>query len=306
MFPIVRVNSETAVALEQLGTKGKFWYTAEDGRRMLFKAEERGTGEDWAEKVVCELAALLGLPHVHYEMAFDIATGKPGVVSASFLGPEESLSHGNTLLLAFNPEYPTDHRRFKVAEHTIAAVANVLDVIEPPMPAWTGDAPEAVGTAIEFFCGYLMLDAWVANQDRHHENWGAVWSRGELCLAPSYDHGASLARNLDDEEREARLTSRDARRRVAHFVTRARTALYAEPTAERSLLTIDAFDAMCRWAPDAREAWTDRLRRIEDSEAARVLAKVPHDRLSATGREFTLQLLVENRKRILAPRGRQA
>lgn len=36
---------------------------------MLFKAEDRGTGEDWAEVVACHLCALLGLPHVEYELA---------------------------------------------------------------------------------------------------------------------------------------------------------------------------------------------------------------------------------------------
>lgn len=50
MFPIVRVDSRTAESLEPLGTKPKFWYR-DGGTRWLFKAEERGTGEDWAEKV---------------------------------------------------------------------------------------------------------------------------------------------------------------------------------------------------------------------------------------------------------------
>jgi hypothetical protein len=68
MFPIHRIDRSTAEAVEPLGTKPKFWFTA-NGRRMLFKAEERGTGEDWAEKVACHLCELLGLPHVHYELA---------------------------------------------------------------------------------------------------------------------------------------------------------------------------------------------------------------------------------------------
>src|SRR5947208_3347766 len=68
LFPVVRVT-QPPDAPEQLGTKKKYWYMAEDGRWMLFKAEERGYGEDWSEKIVCELAGLLGIPHVHYELA---------------------------------------------------------------------------------------------------------------------------------------------------------------------------------------------------------------------------------------------
>jgi len=45
MFPVRRVQREAAESLEQLGSKRRFWLT-DDGRRVLFKAEERGTGED--------------------------------------------------------------------------------------------------------------------------------------------------------------------------------------------------------------------------------------------------------------------
>ena len=53
MFPIIRVNADSSEELEPLGTKRKFWFMDAQQRRMLFKAEERGTGEDWAEKVAC-------------------------------------------------------------------------------------------------------------------------------------------------------------------------------------------------------------------------------------------------------------
>jgi len=64
MFQVIRVDFRNAQELEPLGSKRKFWFKDELGRRMLFKAEERGTGDDWAEKVASEFCALLGLPHV--------------------------------------------------------------------------------------------------------------------------------------------------------------------------------------------------------------------------------------------------
>ncbi len=45
MFHVVSVDCRRAEALEPLGTKRKFWYLEGD-RQFLFKAEERGTGED--------------------------------------------------------------------------------------------------------------------------------------------------------------------------------------------------------------------------------------------------------------------
>ena len=53
MFPTIRVNIDSSEELEPLGTKRKFWFMDAQQRRMLFKAEERGTGDDWAEKVAC-------------------------------------------------------------------------------------------------------------------------------------------------------------------------------------------------------------------------------------------------------------
>lgn len=299
LYPIVPIDRGKSEAIEYLGTKRKFWFTGADGRRMLFKAEERGTGEDWAEKIACELAGLLGLPHVHYELAEETATRTPGVVCASCREADEALAHGNQLLLEADPSYPPDHNRFKVAAHTVGAVAGVLNGLSPPDARWMVGVPDGVVSALDVFVGYVMLDAWVANQDRHHENWAAIRRPRSLSLAPSFDHGASLARNLSDEERQERLTSRDLNRQVPAFARRARSALYGDAASPWSLTTIAAWQAIAARAPRAALAWTDRLRATDDAALRGVVQRVPPDRLSAVGREFTLSLLMENRTTIL-------
>lgn len=301
MFPITRIHSSNAEAIEDLGTKAKFWYR--DGDMLtLFKAEERGTGEDWAEKVSCELAALLGLPHVHYEMAHDVDQDRPGVICASLAPPPLALAHGNQLLLVLDSNYPDDQgQRYHSSAHTVDAVFDVVRRLRMPTAAWCMNLPAGIDTVAGVFAGYLMLDAWVANQDRHHENWGAVWDGQHLSLAPSFDHGASLARNLSDEERYERLHSRDANRRVPRFARRARSALYAEPAAKKPLTTMDAWLAWAEKVPDAADVWRRQLAAIGTAAVAAVLANVHPDRMTAICRQFTLDLLVENRRRILEP-----
>lgn len=98
MFPIIPVNPDDAEELEPLGTKRKFCFNDQQGRRMLFKAEERGTGEDWTEKIVCDLARLLHLPHVHYDLAEDAHSQMTGVVCESITSASLSLVLGNQLL----------------------------------------------------------------------------------------------------------------------------------------------------------------------------------------------------------------
>ena len=62
-YPIIEVPEGASSQLEQLGTKSKFWYRDEHDKRGMFKRGRPGTGENWAEKVCCEICRLLGLPH---------------------------------------------------------------------------------------------------------------------------------------------------------------------------------------------------------------------------------------------------
>lgn len=83
MYSVIPLPDDVFDQPEQLGTKYKFWYHDESGRLCLFKEGRPNTGENWAEKVCCELCKLLGLPHADYEFA----TWKHyrGVVSPSFV-----------------------------------------------------------------------------------------------------------------------------------------------------------------------------------------------------------------------------
>lgn len=162
MFRVVRIDQHLAEALEPLGTKRKFWFNDQQGRRILFKAEDRGTGEDWAEKIACELAGLLGLPHVHYDLAEEIGSRTPGVVCETFTPPPLALVLENQVLLAHDPSYPAEERRkYKVREHTVEAVAEVIAGWERPPSAFAGSLPNTASTALAVFSGYVMLDAWM-------------------------------------------------------------------------------------------------------------------------------------------------
>lgn len=307
MFTIKRINPALAENLEPLGTKRKYWFreaaavVGEPDVRLLFKAEERGTGEDWAEKICCELAGLLGLPHVHYELAVELGSEKPGVVCASCAVEPMALVLGNQLLLALDKAYPAvDARKFKVKAHTVEAVVEAVRLIQPPPREWTGCVPAGIVSALDVFTGYVLLDAWTANQDRHHENWGVLWDGKTIYLAPTFDHGAGLARNLTDEERRDRLTSRDKNRQVPFFAAKARSAFFKDVTALRPMTTYAAWRAFAARSPDAAAVWRASLDAVDGPTVQRAVDAVPPARMSDVCREFTMALLMENRRRILA------
>jgi hypothetical protein len=191
MFQTIHVDRSAAEAMEWMGTKRKFYFSRAD-TRWLFKAEERGTGEDWAEKIACELASKLGIPHVRYELAeeYDGKTYlQPGVVCPEFASKPQDLKLGNELLWDRDPSYPKENvQKYKVKAHTVDAVAACVRQLSPPSEEWLANLPRGVNTALEIFAGYVMLDGWIANQDRHHENWGAIRTPGEasLRLAPEF------------------------------------------------------------------------------------------------------------------------
>lgn len=302
MFEIVPVDRSLAESPEQLGTKRKYWFRVED-RRLLFKAEERGTGDDWAEKAACELCDLLGLPHVHYDLAIETVSNTPGVICESCVKRPVSLVLGNQVLLALDPKYPADDaNKYKVKAHTVDAVAHALELLKPPPPIWMGKAPAGIESALDVFAGYVMLDAWIANQDRHHENWGVMFAAETLELAPTFDHGAAMARNVTDEERQERLTSRDRNRQVDAFVRKARSAFFEANDSTRPMLTQDAWQAFAARAPTAAGLWLARLATIDEAMVDRVLGEVPENRMSPLTREFTLKLLIANRQRLLDDR----
>jgi hypothetical protein len=156
VYPVVCSRASRAEAVEDLGTKAKFWYRDDDNGLVLFKAEERGTGEDWAEKIACDLAGLLGLPHVHYDMAYDLDRERPGVVCASFTPRELALVHGIQLLFMVDADHPKDgERHYQSHAHTLAVVFDVVRRLHMPSADWCKFLPPGIHSAPGVFAGYL-------------------------------------------------------------------------------------------------------------------------------------------------------
>lgn len=297
-FPTRRVDRENAVSTEYLGSKPKFWFRSGD-LELLFKAEIRGTGEDWAEVVASHLCDRLGLPHVRYELAAEFFNNQyqnPGTICENIAPRPLVLFLGNDLLLAEDAAYPKQ-QRFKVQQHCRLAVSDAVWVFRPPVGEQ--DMPSVCRTAGGAFIGYLMLDAWIANTDRHHENWGVVWDGKIGRLAPTFDHGAAFGHSLLDAERIERLRTRDRNRTIESFASRGTSALYISDDSPKPMGLIEAFRAFGELDSNSADAWLAVLAGINIDEISDILERVPNERISPVGREFTIKLLDTNRQRLL-------
>lgn len=216
-YPILTVAESDKEDIEQLGSKRKFWFRRGE-ERWLFKFARANTGEHWAEKIAGEVARLLEVSAASIELAE--FNGERGVASRSFVDPSkgEVLIHGNEVLAGQVLGYDKT-KRFRQSDHT---VENILTAIGKVFT----DSERV--TQLRTLAGFLVLDAVVANTDRHHENWGLLQrpkeggDTRELLVAPSFDHASSLGRELTDARRAMYLNEG----RVGWYVERGRGGVF--------------------------------------------------------------------------------
>lgn len=268
-----------------------------DGQRWLFKYARANTGEHWAEKIACEVAGCLQLPHARVDLA--TLEGHWGCISLDFTQEgRHALVHGNELLTELDPQYPAGDT-YKVSAHTLEAVRAVLR--QPFVQAPTGrQLPNELGP-FDVFVGYLLLDALIGNTDRHHENWGLLGTLSQprhAELAPTFDHASSLGRELTDAGRAQKYGTTSGKYRVGVYLDRARSALFDTATSTRPLTPLDAFRRAALISPSASQYWLDRLAGCLANLHPLVEA-VPDAAMSRSARVFCQQLLSLSAERLL-------
>lgn len=290
-YPIIEVPEDAGHEDEPMGTKPKFWFRDREENYWLFKHPRPNTGEDWAEKVVCELAKVMGLPCAETELAK--FQGTAGGVSQNFVREsDEMLLHGNELLFMNDPSYPrTAH--YDAAVHTFDRVKRILSFKELRNPLrWT--PPPHAQTPMHTFIGYLVLDAWVGNTDRHHENWGWIMkvtgdtaSDWTVHLAPTFDHASSLGRELQDERRDTWVHEL----RITTYAAKGRSALYGNENDPRPLSTIDVVRRAAQSYPKATAGWLNIVACIQEERVDEIIAAIPDERMTSSAKRFATQLL---------------
>ncbi|SFX84002.1 hypothetical protein SAMN03159398_03056 [Pseudomonas sp. NFPP02] len=288
---------------EPLGTKAKYWCSDKKGNDYLFKSIETHDsqnntitrdGEDWSEKVSCEIAKKLSIPCAQYELAYNNETR--GVITRSFItGSNTYLVTANEILQNYSA--PINNENIKKTEkQNIMHVYIILRRIIRNKPLSFKSRP-GIKTAADFFTGYLMLDTLLSNQDRHSENWGLiVTGKGRFHLAPSFDHAAGLGRNESDETKNKRLSSKDSGQQVSTYVTRAKSYFYLR---ERRLRTFKAFEYFGILNPRAALSWLEELNGLTEEMMRVIIDSVPTEIMSDVSKVFALEMLVCNKSNMM-------
>lgn len=308
-FPVYDVTGWLVTDVEPAGDDIKYWLVGAAGEsesqawlfkqatlKMVAVSKANGggerpyrQGEDWAEKIASELAALICLPAARVQLA--TRDGHPGLISRDTRPSGWTLASGGVLVGSIDERYAPkteDDRRANRIGHNLDNVETVLQPVASS-PGW----PIEHLSAFDQFAGFLLFDAWIANRDRHEINWGVLQNDadGALHLSPSFDHGAALGSGLEDPYRERLL--RDST--VDQWCSRA-TAHRFEDGADLTLLEL-ARDALGRASSEASELWLANVASVSESQWQNVLERVPG--LSVGTVTFIDEILRRNQERII-------
>ena len=282
----IDVSSWPRVQTEVAGSNEPNWL-AEPGTKPVVLWLHKDTcipengieqGEDWAEVIAIQVAKRLGVPCAETRLCS--LNGRRGSISRSVKPRDADLNEGGAVLesacapgylrqtdgvKACDPERPEVRR----PGHNLANIKEVLLRVSPP----DGFEGPAECSGFDVFTGLMILDALIANQDRHEQNWAVLRSKlSDACdrLSPSYDHGRSLGSSLQDSKRAriaadddelAKWAARGAARRFEHILKGAE-GLYPGVPLCKSLIQ-HAAEAVSLCSPAAAKWWREQVRTLD-------------------------------------------
>lgn len=304
----VDVSSWAVRAREQAGSTPILWLEEpSSGHQWLHKdtvIPSNGVeqGEDWSEVVSTQIAMLLGIPCAQTRLC--LRNGRRGSLSRSVLEEGQDLWQGSLRLEQVRAPgyYPhtesqagVDPTRPDVNRpgHSLENIRLALREVAVP-PGFEG--PSAL-TGFDVFAGYLVLDALIANPDRHEQNWAVLAPpllSSSLKLAPSFDHASSLGYNVPDAKREARLQQLGG---VEAWAAKG-VARRFEHTAKPSTLVHHAAKAVASCTPAGADWWRDQLSTLDTDPVTTALQDGVIPAMSVPAVMFAIDVLDANLRRV--------
>ncbi len=299
-FPVLAVTDWKISAEEPAGLDEKYWLlNPETSEKWLFKPAVEKHGfrqrEDYSEKISAHLATRLNIPCADVELA--IRDGRPGNLSKNLRPNGWSLQPGAILLSEFNPNYVRGAEKPKGRPgHSLRAIQEALAGVERPPDV---NLPPDF-TAFDVFAGYMLLDAWIANRDRHDENWAVLVpgpphhldERKRLC--GTYDLAGGLGYNVSDERCDRLLQDANG---VAKWVGDGTAHRFEHVPPKPETLVALAAKALSMASGAAKTYWLEHVMQITESDLTQMVDHAPN--LSVACRTFAIEVLRINQRRVL-------
>jgi hypothetical protein len=295
-------------SVEQAGSSRNLWLEEpETGAQWLHKdtvIPSNGVeqGEDWSEVLSTAVAAMLGTPCATTRLC--MRNERRGSISRSVRPDKYSLNEGRVILEQVEAPGYFAHTEGKPARdparpevkrpgHSLSNIKLALDGVLPPRDFSGSDEC----TGFDVFSGYMILDALIANRDRHEQNW-AVLTPALLGppehLSPTYDHASSLGYNLTDDRRNRYIESDTE---LWTWATRG-TAWRFEHSGTPETLVDHAAHAVSLCSEAGADWWRGQLSDLDLGPVVEALNDRAIPAMSVPAARFARELLILNLRRL--------
>lgn len=277
-YPIFTVTPEMTLGefgstTENNGYLTKFWIEHPTLGNSLVKLDEEGAAQAWTEKIPYQIALLLKLPAARYEFGelqgFDeFPDSTQVVVSPNFRQPGLDYIPGQNLLI-------------KDGLHFDYTVEEILPLLERNNLGLPENYPMISGIqdGADLFVGYLLLDALVANNDRHSGNWSYSESvEGTKALTPIYDNGSSFGVSFGSLVWQNYTPERYMKTDLSRFGD----------------FQIAVLSQAASIKPLAASIWLKQLSKITPQQINHIFNQIPAHRISDEAKIFAQNLLKYN------------
>ncbi len=272
----------------------KIWNDDNELKSCLFKVahrtprSERNVRVDWAEKVVSEIADLLGIPTARYEFATTYFRNSPelveGIVSINCIATGNVRQSGEELL-----NQMIDDGSEASQQYTIENSIEALDLAQVKRPSGYDRIPNGIESGSETFVGYILLDTLVDNWDRHAENWSIILGE-EIELMPCYDYGESLCSGDNDEEKQSI--------KLDEYI-QVSSSSFTDQEGTKRLSMLEVFKRAASLKPQAAKIWLDQLAALNPADINQIFNRIPEGRITEVSANFAKGLIEYNRTELL-------
>lgn len=271
----------------------KIWVKNEKIGRALFKEATTKNGwafslrTDWSEKAVSELNQLVGLPSAQYELA-SLVDGDKRIRGSVSLDLKQA-GDINRLSLEELLNFEIDNYDYG-EDYTVENVVKALQARDVTLPPGY-DVPEGIVDGVDMFVGILMVDAWIADGDRHDQNIEIVLSKdGEMYLSPVFDHGLSLGADIEPRNRESTP--------IQEFDKESNKSFFRDEYGDR-LSGKEALERAIAIRPKAGQIWLEQLAKVKQSQIDEIFQKIGEERITENESAFARLILDYGQKQLL-------
>ena len=150
-------------------------------------------------------------------------------------------------------------------------------------------------------CSYFLLDGLIGNTDRHHDNWMLKYENrtgnAELTVAPSFDHGSSLGRELLDKIRQYKIRKKEVLQYLLRPKPTRRLFWDEQPQPDRSPLALACLINQLK--PHLTKPIMERIGDVRNADFRSIVDKVPSEFMTEPAKDFAYQVLITSKCELL-------